>query len=162
MFEIIDREEDRSEQDTVIKVIGIGGAGGNAVDHMIRTLFERQHDVHADRHVSTGTDMCALHDASAGSGQNHPVGFCHQSPKRDRVFISRFTGSGTSRPEDGHLATIAVLREHFEAVSQLFQCATEDLEIARCCPVGFKLVDRVAQLCDQSLAGDRPAFARSF
>ena len=34
MFEIIDKEE--SERDTVIKVIGIGGAGGNAVDHMIR------------------------------------------------------------------------------------------------------------------------------
>jgi cell division protein FtsZ len=35
MFEIIDNEE-RSELDTIIKVIGIGGAGGNAVDHMIR------------------------------------------------------------------------------------------------------------------------------
>ena len=34
MFEIIDKEE--GERDTVIKVIGIGGAGGNAVDHMIR------------------------------------------------------------------------------------------------------------------------------
>ena len=35
MFEIIDKE-DKNELDTVIKVIGIGGAGGNAVDHMIR------------------------------------------------------------------------------------------------------------------------------
>jgi len=35
MFEIIDNE-DKGELDTVIKVIGIGGAGGNAVDHMIR------------------------------------------------------------------------------------------------------------------------------
>ncbi|MEF8728062.1 MAG: cell division protein FtsZ [Accumulibacter sp.] len=34
MFEIIEKEQ--SERDTVIKVIGIGGAGGNAVDHMIR------------------------------------------------------------------------------------------------------------------------------
>ncbi|EXI76164.1 MAG TPA: cell division protein FtsZ [Candidatus Accumulibacter phosphatis] len=34
MFEIIDKEQ--NERDTVIKVIGIGGAGGNAVDHMIR------------------------------------------------------------------------------------------------------------------------------
>ncbi|MBL8394222.1 MAG: cell division protein FtsZ [Candidatus Accumulibacter sp.] len=34
MFEIIDKEQ--GERDTVIKVIGIGGAGGNAVDHMIR------------------------------------------------------------------------------------------------------------------------------
>ena len=36
MFEIIDKEERGGEPDTVIKVIGIGGAGGNAVDHMIR------------------------------------------------------------------------------------------------------------------------------
>jgi cell division protein FtsZ len=34
MFEIIDKEDAISE--TVIKVIGVGGAGGNAVDHMIR------------------------------------------------------------------------------------------------------------------------------
>ena len=36
MFEIIDKEEGSNDMDTVIKVIGIGGAGGNAVDHMIR------------------------------------------------------------------------------------------------------------------------------
>jgi cell division protein FtsZ len=36
MFEIIEKEEGSSEWGTVIKVIGIGGAGGNAVDHMIR------------------------------------------------------------------------------------------------------------------------------
>ena len=36
MFEIIDTEQGSDDMDTVIKVIGIGGAGGNAVDHMIR------------------------------------------------------------------------------------------------------------------------------
>ena len=36
MFEIIEREELSSDFGTVIKVIGVGGAGGNAVDHMIR------------------------------------------------------------------------------------------------------------------------------
>ena len=36
MFEIIEKEEIVSDWGTVIKVIGIGGAGGNAVDHMIR------------------------------------------------------------------------------------------------------------------------------
>ena len=36
MFEIIDKEQGGNEMETVIKVIGIGGAGGNAVDHMIR------------------------------------------------------------------------------------------------------------------------------
>ena len=36
MFEIIEKEEASSDWGTVIKVIGVGGAGGNAVDHMIR------------------------------------------------------------------------------------------------------------------------------
>ncbi len=36
MFEIIDKEQGGYGMETVIKVIGIGGAGGNAVDHMIR------------------------------------------------------------------------------------------------------------------------------
>ena len=36
MFEIIEKEEVSSDSGTVIKVIGVGGAGGNAVDHMIR------------------------------------------------------------------------------------------------------------------------------
>ena len=35
MFEIIEKEEANSDWGTVIKVIGVGGAGGNAVDHMI-------------------------------------------------------------------------------------------------------------------------------
>ena len=35
MFEIIEKEEVSSDWGTVIKVIGVGGAGGNAVDHMI-------------------------------------------------------------------------------------------------------------------------------
>lgn len=36
MFEIIEKEDVSSDLGTVIKVIGVGGAGGNAVDHMIR------------------------------------------------------------------------------------------------------------------------------
>jgi len=36
MFEIIEKEDVGSEWGTVIKVVGVGGAGGNAVDHMIR------------------------------------------------------------------------------------------------------------------------------
>ena len=36
MFEIIEKEDIAADSDTVIKVIGVGGAGGNAVDHMIR------------------------------------------------------------------------------------------------------------------------------
>ena len=36
MFEIIEKEDTNADWGTVIKVIGVGGAGGNAVDHMIR------------------------------------------------------------------------------------------------------------------------------
>ncbi len=36
MFEIIEKDEVANDVETVIKVIGVGGAGGNAVDHMIR------------------------------------------------------------------------------------------------------------------------------
>jgi cell division protein FtsZ len=36
MFEIIDKEDAVNDFETVIKVIGVGGGGGNAVDHMIR------------------------------------------------------------------------------------------------------------------------------
>ena len=33
MFEIIEKDE---EAGTIIKVFGVGGAGGNAIEHMIR------------------------------------------------------------------------------------------------------------------------------
>ena len=36
MFEIIEKDDITDDAETVIKVIGVGGAGGNAVDHMIR------------------------------------------------------------------------------------------------------------------------------
>jgi len=41
MFEIIDKEERGGEPDTVIKVIGIGGAGGNAGEQQV-TLTKRR------------------------------------------------------------------------------------------------------------------------
>lgn len=36
MFEIVEKEQRTPNGKTIIKVIGVGGAGGNAVDHMIR------------------------------------------------------------------------------------------------------------------------------
>ena len=38
MFEIIDKEEIINDSGTIIKVIGIGGAGGNAVDQKLREV----------------------------------------------------------------------------------------------------------------------------
>lgn len=56
MFEIIDQESDS----TIIKVIGVGGAGGNAVEHMIRE------GVQGVEFICTNTDGQALKNSSAG------------------------------------------------------------------------------------------------
>lgn len=54
MFEIIEKDGVDSEWGTVIKVIGVGGAGGNAVDHMIRE------GVMGVEFISANTDAQAL------------------------------------------------------------------------------------------------------
>lgn len=55
-FEIIDNEDN----DTVIKVIGVGGAGGNAVEHMIRE------GVQGVEFIAANTDSQALSRSQAG------------------------------------------------------------------------------------------------
>ncbi|MBS3935202.1 MAG: cell division protein FtsZ [Sulfuritalea sp.] len=57
MFEIIDRDAN----DTIIKVIGVGGAGGNAVEHMIRA------GVGGVEFICCNTDAQALKHSSAGA-----------------------------------------------------------------------------------------------
>ncbi|MBL8485882.1 MAG: cell division protein FtsZ [Rhodocyclaceae bacterium] len=57
MFEIVDKEPNP----TVIKVIGIGGAGGNAVEHMIRS------GVQGVEFICVNTDAQALKKSSAGN-----------------------------------------------------------------------------------------------
>jgi len=59
MFEIIDIEEVTNESGTVIKVIGVGGAGGNAVDHMIRE------GVNGVEFIAANTDAQALKRSGA-------------------------------------------------------------------------------------------------
>lgn len=56
MFEIVDKEPNP----TVIKVIGVGGAGGNAVEHMIRE------GVQGVEFICVNTDAQALRLSSAG------------------------------------------------------------------------------------------------
>ena len=56
MFEIVDRDPSQ----TVIKVIGVGGAGGNAVEHMIRE------GVQGVEFICVNTDAQALKKSSAG------------------------------------------------------------------------------------------------
>jgi len=56
MFEIIDRDPNA----TVIKVVGVGGAGGNAVEHMIKE------NVGGVEFICCNTDAQALKHSSAG------------------------------------------------------------------------------------------------
>jgi cell division protein FtsZ len=51
MFEIIEKDEDRG---TIIKVFGVGGAGGNAIEHMI------QEGVNGVEFIAANTDAQAL------------------------------------------------------------------------------------------------------
>ncbi|MCP5247334.1 MAG: cell division protein FtsZ [Candidatus Accumulibacter sp.] len=110
MFEIIDREEKNSERDTVIKVIGIGGAGGNAVDHMIRE------GVNGVDFITANTDSQALSRSVAlerlqlgktglGAGAKPEAGRSAAIEERDAiaaslagahmVFITAGMGGGT-------------------------------------------------------------------
>jgi cell division protein FtsZ len=57
MFEIIDRDPNA----TIIKVVGVGGAGGNAVEHMIRE------GVGGVEFICCNTDAQALKQSSAGT-----------------------------------------------------------------------------------------------
>ena len=57
MFEIVDKDPGQ----TIIKVIGVGGAGGNAVEHMIRE------GVQGVEFICVNTDAQALKKSSAGN-----------------------------------------------------------------------------------------------
>ncbi len=52
---------DTHSDEAVIKVIGVGGGGGNAVEHMVR------HNIEGVEFVATNTDAQALRKSSAGS-----------------------------------------------------------------------------------------------
>ncbi len=110
MFEIIDKEEAASDTGTVIKVIGVGGAGGNAVDHMIRE------GVMGVDFVAANTDSQALKRSVAhrkvrlgksglGAGAKPEVGRNAAMEEREQiaeslkganmVFITAGMGGGT-------------------------------------------------------------------
>ncbi|MGL4473364.1 MAG: cell division protein FtsZ [Shewanella sp.] len=57
MFEIMETHSDEA----VIKVIGVGGGGGNAVEHMVR------HNIEGVEFIATNTDAQALRKSQAGS-----------------------------------------------------------------------------------------------
>ncbi|MFT3961582.1 cell division protein FtsZ [Propionivibrio sp.] len=110
MFEIIEKEDAVADSETVIKVIGVGGAGGNAVDHMIRE------GVMGVEFVAANTDAQALKRSVAhkklrlgktglGAGAKPEVGRDAAVSEREQIadalkgahmaFITAGMGGGT-------------------------------------------------------------------
>ena len=110
MFEIIEKEDVNSDWGTVIKVVGVGGAGGNAVDHMIRE------GVMGVEFVAANTDAQALKRSVAhkkvrlgktglGAGAKPEAGRSAAMEEREQiaeslkgahmVFITAGMGGGT-------------------------------------------------------------------
>ncbi len=97
MFEIIEKDDTGSDWGTVIKVIGIGGAGGNAVDHMIRE------GVMGVEFVAANTDAQAL----------------KRSVAHKKVRLGK-TGLGAgAKPEVGRNAAV----EHREQIAEALKGA---------------------------------------
>lgn len=121
MFEVMDN----SESDAVIKVIGVGGGGGNAVQHMVSQKIE------GVKFLAANTDAQALrkHDADVliqlggeitkglGAGANPEVGRIAAEENReeitrhlegaDMIFIAAGMGGGTGTGAAPIVAEIA-------------------------------------------------------
>jgi cell division protein FtsZ len=121
MFELVDTVD----QQAVIKVVGIGGGGGNAVDHMVSSSIEGVEFINAN------TDVQALNRTNAdtilqlggnltkglGAGANPDIGRQAAMEDRDRiaetlqgadmVFITAGMGGGTGTGAAPIVAQIA-------------------------------------------------------
>ncbi|MDP2811076.1 MAG: cell division protein FtsZ [Rhodocyclaceae bacterium] len=146
MFEIIDKDP----SPTVIKVIGVGGAGGNAVEHMIRE------GVQGVEFICANTDAQALKQSSAGiklqfgpglgAGGKPEKARDLASTERERiaealagshmVFITAGMGGGTgtgAAPVVAEVArelgilTVAVVTKPFEFEGRRMRLAEEGL-----------------------------------
>ena len=86
MFEIMDAED----QEAVIKVIGIGGCGGNAVDHMI------QNGVQGVEFISANTDAFHLGFSrhAAERRKSYSPAEYHRGCLRDRAGVRSRSGGG--------------------------------------------------------------------
>ena len=122
MFEIIEKEDTNADWGTVIKVIGVGGAGGNAVDHMIRE------GVMGVEFLAANTDSQALQRSVAhkkirlgktglGAGAKPEAGRSAAEEEREQiaealkganmVFITAGMGGGTGTGAGPIVAKVA-------------------------------------------------------
>ncbi len=151
MFEIMDAED----QEAVIKVIGIGGCGGNAVDHMI------QNGVQGVEFISANTDAQALKRNQArillqlgsaitkglGAGANPEIGRQAALEDRDRIaeliegadmlFITAGMGGGTGTgaapvvaqvAKEMEILTVAVVTKPFAFEGRRIKSAESGME----------------------------------
>ena len=151
MFEIMDAED----QEAVIKVIGIGGCGGNAVDHMI------QNGVQGVEFISANTDAQALKRNKArillqlgsaitkglGAGANPEIGREAALEDRDRIaeliegadmlFITAGMGGGTGTgaapvvaqvAKEMDILTVAVVTKPFAFEGRRLKSAESGME----------------------------------
>lgn len=151
MFEIMDKDS----QEAVIKVIGVGGCGGNAINHMISK------NVLGVEFISANTDAQALKKSSAsktiqigsditkglGAGAKPEVGREAALEDRDRIaemidgadmlFITAGMGGGTGTgaapiiaevAKEMGILTVAVVTKPFAFEGKRTKVATEGLE----------------------------------
>ncbi|HRE18339.1 MAG TPA: cell division protein FtsZ [Rhodocyclaceae bacterium] len=120
MFEIIDREEEAGS--TVIKVVGVGGAGGNAIEHMIREGVQGVEFIAANTdaqalirntaHVKvglgkTGLGAGAKPEAGMLAAQGHKEEIQEALKGSHMVFITAGMGGGTGTGAAPVVAEIA-------------------------------------------------------
>jgi len=118
MFEIVEKEP----VGTVIKVVGLGGAGGNAVDHMIRESVNGVEFITANTDAQAllrnlATDKVQLGNSGLGAGAKPEAGRCAAQEARDEiadairgahmVFITAGMGGGTGTGAAPVVAEIA-------------------------------------------------------
>ena len=151
MFEIMEKDS----QEAVIKVIGVGGCGGNAINHMISK------NVLGVEFISANTDAQALKKSSAaktlqigsditkglGAGAKPEVGREAALEDRDRIaemidgadmlFITAGMGGGTGTgaapiiaevAKEMGILTVAVVTKPFAFEGKRTKVATEGLE----------------------------------
>ena len=151
MFEIMEKDS----QEAVIKVIGVGGCGGNAIEHMITK------NLSGVEFICTNTDMQALKKSQAktvlqigseitkglGAGAKPEIGRDAALEDRDRIaeiidgadmlFITAGIGGGTGTgaapiiaevAKEMGILTVAVVTKPFAFEGKRTKVATEGLE----------------------------------
>jgi len=118
MFEIVEKEA----TGTVIKVVGVGGAGGNAVDHMIREGVKGVHFISANTDAQALKRCLApvkvqLGNTGLGAGSKPEAGRAAAQESRDAIaaalegahmcFITAGMGGGTGTGAAPVIARVA-------------------------------------------------------